>query len=49
MSLLTRADPWGDDFKLLGVNFDTELAMTEAISDMVDQAGWKMRAHTDAD
>ena len=30
-------------FKLLGVPFDTELTMANAVSELVSSAGWKLR------
>ena len=46
----------GGDFKLLGVTFDVDLSMTEAVAEMVTASGWKMRTilrtkrfYTDAD
>ena len=43
MHIMSVSEPGGDDFKLLGVTFDTELSMEEAVSDIVVQAGWKLR------
>lgn len=54
--ILSMTDPWGGSFKLLGVTFDVELTMTEAVSEIVTEAGWKLRTllrtkrfYTDAD
>jgi len=54
--VLSLSDPLGGPFKLLGVTFDTELSMTDAVSELVSAAGWKLRTllrtrrfYTDAD
>ena len=54
--MLSLSDPLGGSFKLLGVTFDTELAMADSISELVSAAGWKLRTllrtrrfYTDAD
>ena len=54
--IISVFDPSGENFKLLGVTFDTELAMADAISELVSAAGWKLRTlirtrrfYTDAD
>ena len=41
--VLSVSDPSGSNFKLLGVTFDPELTMTDAISELVSAAGWKLR------
>ena len=53
--ILSTTEPLGDGFKLLGVAFDECLTMSDAVSETVTAAGWKMRAllrtrrfHTDA-
>ena len=54
--MLSTSDPEGSLFKLLGVPFDTELSMANAVSELVSSAGWKLktilrtrRFYTDAD
>ena len=54
--VLSLSDLLGGVFKLLGVTFDTELSMAEAVADLVAAAGWKLRTllrtrrfYTDAD
>ena len=54
--VLSTSDPEGSTFKLLGVPFDTELSMANAVSELVSSAGWKLktilrtrRFYTDAD
>ena len=54
--VLSTSDPDGSAFKLLGVPFDTELSMANAVSELVSSAGWKLRTllrtrrfYTDAD
>jgi hypothetical protein len=44
MHVLSVSDPHGPNFKLLGVNFDCMLDMTDAIADVVTEAGWKMKS-----
>ena len=41
--VLSLSDPEGSMFKLLGVPFDTELTMANAVSELVSSAGWKLR------
>ena len=41
--VLSTSDPEGSAFKLLGVPFDTELSMANAVSELVSSAGWKLR------
>ena len=41
--ILSLTDPSGCGFKLLGVAFDEELDMSEAVAEMVTAAGWKLR------
>ena len=41
--ILSVSDPMGDGFRLLGVAFDEELSMSEAVSKIVSSAGWKLR------
>ena len=41
-----RKEPMGDGFQLLGVAFDEELSMSEAVSQRVLAAGWKLRTLT---
>ena len=41
--ILSLSDPEGSVFKLLGVPFDTELSMGQAVSELVSSAGWKLR------
>jgi len=54
--VLSLSDPEGSMFKILGVPFDTELTMANAVSELVLSAGWKLRTllrtrrfYTDAD
>jgi len=54
--VLSTSDPEGSSFKLLGVPFDTEISMANAVSELVSSAGWKLRTilrtrrfYTDAD
>ena len=41
--VISVSDSSGDNFKLLGVTFDTELCMADAISELVSAASWKLR------
>ena len=54
--ILSLSDPSGSLFNLLGVPFDPQLSMADAISELVSTAGWKLRTilrtrrfYTDAD
>ena len=56
MAILSHFEPVGDNFVLLGVDFDPRLSMTKAIHDCVVEVAWKKRTllrtqrfHTDAD
>ena len=41
--ILSLSEPAGDLFKLLGVTFDIQLAMTDAVAEIVAAASWKLR------
>jgi hypothetical protein len=41
--ILSLTDPIGDNFRLLGVIFDGALTMTDAVAEVVREAGWKLR------
>jgi len=41
--ILSLSSPMGAGFKLLGVSFDEELAMADAISELVSTASWKLK------
>lgn len=41
--ILSLSEPWGDDFKILGVLFDATLSMERAVGEVVVEAGWKLR------
>jgi hypothetical protein len=41
--VLSKSSAEGQNFLLLGINFDCSLDMTDAINDVVTEAGWKMR------
>ena len=41
--VLSRSEASGKDFKFLGVTFDVTLAMDKAVSDVVVEAGWKLK------
>jgi Ni2+-binding GTPase involved in maturation of urease and hydrogenase len=41
--VISVSEPSGDNFKLLGVPFDPELSMVDAVSEIVSAAGWKLR------
>jgi hypothetical protein len=54
--ILSLTRPVGQPFKLLGVIFDCGLAMSDAVAEVVSEAGWKLRTllrtkryYTDAD
>jgi hypothetical protein len=41
--ILSLSEPAGDSFKLLGVTFDVELTMADAVAEVVTAASWKLR------
>ena len=41
--VLSLSDPFGTNFKMLGVPFDPELSMVDAVSEIVSAASWKLR------
>jgi hypothetical protein len=41
--VLSRSDPFGDDFKLLGVMYDCRLKMDSAVRDLAGKVKWKLR------
>ena len=43
MHILSKEAPLGTAFKILGVDFDCKLEMENAITEVVTQAGWKLR------
>ena len=43
MHVLSRTEPEGDDFKVLGVSFDCKLVMKNEIHELVSAASWKLR------
>ena len=56
MAILSHIQPLGENFRLLGVLFDTRLSMSQAINECVAEVSWKTRAlvrtqrfHTDSD
>ena len=42
--ILSRSNPHGDSFKLLGVTFDCKLVMTETVLDLAKSSRWKLKA-----
>jgi hypothetical protein len=44
--ILSNSEAYGDDFKILGVEFDTSLTMRNAVDGLVGDAGWKLRMLT---
>jgi hypothetical protein len=44
MLILNRQRPHGGGFKLLGVDFDCKLVMSDAVYDLVTQCRWKLKA-----
>ena len=40
--VLSRADPAGESFKLLGVTFDTKLLMADEVHSLVTECSWKL-------
>jgi hypothetical protein len=41
--ILSIGEPWGNEFKILGVLFDAGLSMESAVQEVVVEAGWKLR------
>ena len=41
--IISISDPSGKNFKMLGVSFDPELSMADAIEELVSVASWKLR------
>ena len=41
--VLSLSEPYGNNFKMLGVPFDPQLSMADAVSEIVSAAGWKLR------
>ena len=40
--ILSQSDPSGNGFKMLGVTFDEQLTMSEAVGEIVTAAGWQL-------
>ena len=43
MAILSHHSPWGENFVLLGVEFDTKLTMQHAVHNCIVAVGWKTR------
>ena len=41
--VLSRTDPFGENFKLLGIQFDCRLGMADAVRSLVGKARWKLK------
>ena len=41
--VLSKQEPEGESFKLLGVPFDCELKMVAAVNELAREAGWKLK------
>ena len=41
--VISISEPSGNNFRLLGVPFDPELSMVDAVSEIVSAAGWKLK------
>ena len=44
MHVISRQDPHGDNFKILGIEFDCKLLMHSAVRQTADSASWKLRS-----
>ena len=42
--ILSRRDPYGEPFVLLGVQFDCKLLMTDAVQELATTCKWKLRS-----
>ena len=54
--IMSLGSAWGGSFKLLGITFDGQLSMSDAVEEVVSEASWKLRTllrtkryYTDAD
>jgi uncharacterized protein YjiS (DUF1127 family) len=41
--IVSKSEPFGKDFKLLGITFDTSLTMAAAVEEVIAAAGWKLK------
>ena len=41
--ILSQTEPEGPSFKLLGISFDTQLLMGDAVDEVINSATWKLR------
>jgi hypothetical protein len=41
--ILSNTEPFGEEFKLLGVSFDTTLSMESAVQQVTQSASWKLK------
>jgi hypothetical protein len=41
--IVSKSEPFGRDFKLLGITFDTSLTMAAAVEEVIAAAGWKLK------
>ena len=44
VSIVSRHDPFGPDFKLLGVVFDTSLTMESAVTKLCNTSMWRFKS-----
>ena len=44
MFVLSRKHPHGENFKLLGIDFDCKLVMSTTVEELAKSCRWKMRA-----
>ena len=42
LHIISRRVPWGNSFKILGIEFDTKLVMREAVHHCAVEAGWRI-------
>ena len=42
--ILSRSNPYGDPFSLLGIQFDCKLLMTDTVLDLARTCQWKLKA-----
>ena len=43
MHVLSKLDPLGENFKILGITFDPRLTMTFEIDALIDPLAWKLQ------
>ena len=42
--IISKVDPYGASFRLLGVDFDVKLIMDEAVNSLIKEVSWKLKS-----